>query len=53
MKKRQFKQKLNFTKVTVFDLSKARGGRAAGTHYDFCDPNYTEFPCQDTIKGEF
>ncbi|WP_262887061.1 hypothetical protein [Kordia antarctica] len=41
---------MKFTKVSIFDLSKARGGRVAGTHYDHCDPNYTDFPC--TIEKE-
>ena len=50
MKKKQFKKKLSFTKVSVFDLSKVSGGFARGTHYDHCDPDHTEFPC--TIGNE-
>ncbi|MGH1386265.1 hypothetical protein [Kordia sp.] len=46
MKKRQFKQKLNFTKVSIYDLSTVNGGRAQGTHYDHCDPDNTKFPCE-------
>jgi len=53
MKKRQFKKKLNFTKVSIYDLSKANGGKAEGTHYEHCEPTYTQFPCEDTIKGNF
>ena len=45
MKKRQLKKKLTFSKVAVYDLSTVNGGRAEGTHYEWCDPNYTQFPC--------
>jgi len=53
MKKRQLNKKLNFVKVSVFDLSKARGGKAEGTHYEWCEPNRTQFPCNLTIDSDF
>ncbi|WP_156168390.1 hypothetical protein [Kordia zhangzhouensis] len=45
MKKREFKKKLNFSKVAVIDLSNIAGGRAEGTHYEWCEKGWTEFPC--------
>lgn len=53
MKKRQFKKKLNFTKVSIFDLSKAKGGQAEGTHYEWCDTGGSNFPCDLTIDNQW
>lgn len=41
MKKKTIKATLTLKKVSVsnFDI---RGGRRLGTHYDFCDPDYTK-----------
>lgn len=52
MKKRQFKGKLKFTKVSIFDLSTVNGGKAEGTHYEWCEDGYTDFPCNVTIQNE-
>ena len=46
MKKRQFKQKLKLTKVVVTDLNSVIGGRAAGTHYEWCENGGSNFPCE-------
>ena len=52
MKKKKINKRLKLKKISISQLDKIKGEVAnfdAGTHYDFCDPDYTII-CPPTKK---